>query len=592
MIKCLLFLAFMAHCSVSLAQDILPPVQPWNGRSTALIAANENTWITPAEASGFSKTPSYQETNDWLRRLSSRSPLLNIITIGTSGQGRAITMVIASSEKAFTKETLTKSVKPLLLIQAGIHSGEIDGKDAGMMLLRDIAFGGKNDLLKGVNVLFIPVLNVDGHERTSPYNRVNQRGPDNMGWRTNSRNLNLNRDYAKADTEEIQAVIRVINDFKPDLYLDVHVTDGADYQYDITYGFSEAYSKASGQWLRATLSPFVDAQLRDYGHIPGPLVFSANNMDFTEGMVDYAYSPRFSNGYGDARHLPTILIENHSLKPFRQRVLGTYVFLEAVIRVLSAEGLGLKKAVAIDEALRSSDAVVSWKTNETPDSIRFLGIEAQRKRSEITGAEYVVWTAKPVTETIPLIRYNQPDKIAIWPRAFWIPGVHKDVINRLRIHGIQMEEIKAPREVTANFFKVDQYKLGSSPTEGRVMVNGTFSTLRQKAVFYPGSVRVKTDQPLGNLAIQLLHPGAPDSFFQWGFFLEMFSRTEYIEQYVIEPLAAKMLAENDKLREEFDQKKKDDAAFASSPHRIAEWFYVRTPYFDQNWLIYPVGWEE
>src|SRR5690606_31703643 len=161
---------------------------------------------------------------------------------------REIKMVIATAEKKFTPQALAQSSKPLLLIQAGIHSGEIDGKDASMMLLRDIVNGSKKDLLDRVNLLFIPILSVDGHERSSPYNRVNQRGPSNMGWRTNARNLNLNRDYAKLDTEEIRAVIAVINAYKPDLYLDIHVTDGADYQYDITYGYSESYSPRIAQW--------------------------------------------------------------------------------------------------------------------------------------------------------------------------------------------------------------------------------------------------------------------------------------------------------------------------------------------------------
>ena len=163
-------------------------------------------------------------------------------------------MVIASQDKTFDKAALRSSAKPLLLVQAGIHAGEIDGKDAGMMLLRDIAFGNKKDLLKNVNLLFIPILNVDGHERVSPYNRPNQRGPENMGWRANARNLNLNRDYTKLDSEEIRAVVQVMSDYNPSFYVDLHVTDGADYQYDITYGNVE-YSPAIAQWLDADLSP-------------------------------------------------------------------------------------------------------------------------------------------------------------------------------------------------------------------------------------------------------------------------------------------------------------------------------------------------
>jgi hypothetical protein len=198
-------------------QDILPPVLPWNGKSLALVAKKDNPWITPAEKSDFLKTPDYNETMQWLSRACTGSKIMKMITIGKSAESRDINMVLIAADGALDKESLARSQKPLLLIQAGIHAGEIDGKDATFMLLRDIAFGKKKDLLNGVNILFIPILNVDGHERSSPYNRVNQRGPDNMGWRTNARNLNLNRDYSKEDTEEIKAVIGVMNDYNPAL---------------------------------------------------------------------------------------------------------------------------------------------------------------------------------------------------------------------------------------------------------------------------------------------------------------------------------------------------------------------------------------
>jgi murein tripeptide amidase MpaA len=187
------------------AQSILPQVMEWKGKSESLIAKATNPWITPTEKSGFVTTPTYVETMNWFKKLDAASPLISMVSIGKSDEGRDIYMIIASSEKMVTAAALKKSPKPLLFVQAGIHSGEIDGKDAGMMLLRDIAFGNKKHLLDKVNFLFIPILNVDGHERSSSYNRPNQRGPQNMGWRTNAQNLNLNRDYAKIDTREVSS---------------------------------------------------------------------------------------------------------------------------------------------------------------------------------------------------------------------------------------------------------------------------------------------------------------------------------------------------------------------------------------------------
>lgn len=574
------------------AQGLLPPAPEWKGKSLELIRSQKDRWVTPTETSGFVTTPDYRATMEWLNKLDAESDLIKIVSIGRSLQGRDIKMVIVSATGDFSPEELTSSKKPLLLIQAGIHAGEIDGKDAGMMLLRDIAFGSRKQLVSGVNILFIPILNVDGHERSSPFNRVNQRGPENMGWRSNSRNYNLNRDYAKVDTEEIRAVLGIVNRFKPDLYLDIHVTDGADYQYDITYGFSEHYSPQISSWLSDKLRPAVDDALKQNGHIPGPLVFATNDMDFADGMAEFPYSPRLSNGYGDARHLPTILVENHSLKPFRQRVLGTYVFLEAVIRLLEKETASLHSAIEADQLTRSKQLVLSWKKAAKVDTVAFLGIQSERRKSTITGSDYVVWNAKPIKQRIPYHRFNEPDKITARPKAFWVSPSYPDVIERLRVHGIDMDVIDLAVEVEASFFKIENPRFSSRPMEGHFTVQADAKLVPAREVFYPGSVRISTDQPLGDLAILLLHPESPDSFFQWGFFPDIFSRTEYMEHYVMEPLAAKMLRENPALKQAFESKKQNDSTFASSPYAVYNWFYQKSPYIDKKWLVYPVAVEQ
>ena len=206
----------------------LPPAPAWHGASESLIAAADNPWITPTERNGFVETPNYEATRAWLERLDAASPLIRMETFGRTPQGRDMLVVYASADGAQFDPK-----KPVLLIQAGIHPGEIDGKEAGMMLLRDICFGAKRSLLDHVNLVFIPIFNIDGHERSGPFNRPNQRGPANMGWRNTAQNLNLNRDYVKMDAPEMRALIALIHRVHPDLYLDIHVTDGMDYQYDI-----------------------------------------------------------------------------------------------------------------------------------------------------------------------------------------------------------------------------------------------------------------------------------------------------------------------------------------------------------------------
>ena len=233
-------------------QPFLPPAPEWDGASRALLRGDSDPWVTAFESDpAHDFSPDYAATRAWFDRLDAASDLIRIEQFGTSPEGRPIYAVIASRDGAAFDPS-----KPVLLAQAGIHPGEIDGKDAGMMLLRDIAFYGKDDLLDRVNLILIPILSVDGHERASAYSRPNQRGPRIQGWRNTATNQNLNRDYMKLDQAEMQAVRGLIVKYRPDLYVDIHVTDGMDYQYDVTYGFNGengtfSRSPNSSQWLDA-----------------------------------------------------------------------------------------------------------------------------------------------------------------------------------------------------------------------------------------------------------------------------------------------------------------------------------------------------
>jgi len=590
------------------AQSLLPPVMKWNGKSESLIAKPNNQWITQAEKANFETTPSYEQTMNWFKKLCNSSPLLTLVSIGKSVEGRTIYMLVASTEKNTSAASLKKSTKPLLFAQAGIHSGEIDGKDAGMMLLRDIAFGTKKGLLDKVNFLFIPILSVDAHERFSAFNRPNQRGPENMGWRTNAQNLNLNRDYTKLDTKEVRAVIKVINDYNPTLYMDIHVTDGADYQYDITYDFGgdKSYSPSITNWLSNTFKPAVDEDLKANGHIPGPFLNAVNEMDFSKGNVSFRGGPRFSNEYGDIRHLPSILIETHSLKPYKQRVLGTYVLLESTLKILAIKGRLLQQNTATDRANRANKIPLSWKIpqlseSETkvtaPDSLTLLAVDSKILKSSVTNADYVQWLGKPVTMKVPYYKATVAIDFINRPKGYWIPASCDDVIERLKLHGITMQTITKAQEVTVEMYRITDYKFEDDshklqPFEGHIQVNAKTKVETRKQLFAAGSVYISTDQPLGDLAIILLEPTSKDSFFCWGFFHSIFQRTEYIEAYVMEPMAKKMLEESPELQKEFEQKKAQNPAFANNQNAILTWFYSKTKYYDERYLLYPVGREE
>jgi len=599
------------------AQSYLPPFIEWHGKSESLIANSNNPWITPSEKSGFVTTPDYNETMNWFKNLATASPLLTMVSIGKSVEGRDVFMIIASAEKNVTAASIKTSEKPVFLAQAGIHSGEIDGKDAGMMLLRDIAFGTKKSLLDKVNFLFIPILSVDAHERSSEYNRPNQRGPEKQGWRTNAQNLNLNRDYAKLDTKEIRAVVQVMNEFNPTFYMDIHVTDGADYQYDITFGGVGIQGISTGieEWLETVYKPAADKDLTASGHIPGQLLFALNDIDFSRGNVVIAGGPRFSDSYGILRHMPSLLVENHSLKPYKQRVLGTYVLLESTLKLLATQGQTLKEITEIDKGKRTEKVAMAWKvpqmknavnfdkvselkTTEAPsplpDSLHFLGIASKMVKSQVTNSDYVEWLGKPVTMTIVNYKGTEPTDFIKRPKGYWIPASCDDVIDRLKIHGIKMNIISQPQEVTVEMYRIENAKFENEahetlPFEGHIQVSGTTKTEIRKQFFPTGSVYISTDQPLGDLAITLLEPISKDSFFSWGFFLPIFQRTEYIEAYVMEPMAKKMLEESPTLQKEFEEKIAQDKAFANDQNAILTWFYSKTKFYDDRYLLYPIG---
>nr|WP_228497507.1 MULTISPECIES: M14 family metallopeptidase [Shewanella] len=569
---------------------ILPPAIPWHGASEQLLHKPNTPWVTPFEQHGFVSSPNYDDTVTWLTKLVDSSPMLHMTSIGKSPQGRDIWMIVASKEGATLPTQLSTNRKPNVLVQAGIHSGEIDGKDAGMMLLRDITHGTKASLLDKVNLLFIPILSVDGHERSDKFNRVNQRGPVDMGWRTTAVNLNLNRDYAKADAIEMQHLIRTINIWQPDLYLDVHVTDGIDYQYDVTFGYNvkQGYSPSSFDWLENIYRPEVEAALTRQGHIPGPLVFAIDKSDMSKGLSWWNPSARYSNGYGDARHLPTILIENHSLKPFKQRVLGTYVMLEQTLKTVAKHSTQLKSAINSDKYQHPDKLTLTWKRELQPKGWDFKGIGYTTEHSNISGKDVVRWNGEPkLYPQLPVLGNTKADIQVTRPEAYYIPPQWTHAINTLELHGIRLETLTNPKTLMLQHYQLTDVKFGAKDYESRQTATATVNRTTEKTRLPKGTVKISTAQPLGQLAMLLLEPQAPDSLFYWGEFNTIFTRTEYIEDYAVEVMAAKMLAQDPQLKADFEQALLDKD-FANDSRARLSWFYKRSPYYDNQYQQYPV----
>jgi hypothetical protein len=395
----------------------------------------------------------------------------------------------------------------------------------------------------------------------------------------------------------MRAVRGLVMKYRPDLYVDIHVTDGMDYQYDVTYGYNGengvwSRSPAIARWLDMSFKPAINAALAQRGHIPGELVFGIDDSNPRAGLSDGGLGERFSNGWGSAAHVPTILIENHSLKPYEQRVLGTYVFLEAALRRLAADGAALRAAIAADAALRPAAIAANFAPDSTPAYTRtFKGMLYEMYDSPASGRQEVRWLglADPQAWSLPFFG-SHPTLTLARPAAYWVPGHRADIIERLRLHGIRMETLPAPRTVTVDMLRLDAPRLATAANEGRVAVTVAGVTAERRDWTFPvGSVRVPTDQPLGDIVVLLLEPQSSESFFAWGMFPEVLSRVEYIEGYAIAPLAEAMMAADPALKAAFEAKLAAEPAFAADGDARLQWFYERTPFHDDRFRLYPVG---
>ncbi|GAA3715527.1 M14 family metallopeptidase [Sphingomonas cynarae] len=569
---------------------ILPPALPWSGASERLIVAGDDPWITPAERSDFVTTPRQAETRAWLERLDAASPLISIETFGRTGEGRDLLLVRAS--KGAGKDG---TPKPVVLVQAGIHAGEIDGKDAGLMLLRDIALRGKHALLDRVDLVFVPIYNVDGHERMSRWNFPALRGPLEKGYVGNARNINLNRDYAKADAPETRAMIALLRRLDPVLYIDCHVSDGFDMQYDITFTYAGwgryAYHRATADWLTERFGPKVMRALSRAGHIPTIYPSPVDTRTPVSGIRQAPEGPRYSTGYGDFIGVPTVLVENHMLKPYRQRVLGTYVLLEAALALAASDGDRIAAAKAGDRSSRPATMLTRWQPAAQPIGWveRFRGIAFDTYRSPATGRLEQRWTGKPVTFRMPVIG-QEPVETVTLPKAWWVPGEQVEVIDRLRLHGIDFETTASPQR--AHLDRVRLREVAVQPAQdGRLPIKASFDHEPVVETLPAGTVRVPADQPLGLLAAALLEPEAPDSLLAWGFFPEILSAPPRAEDFIDAPLAEALLERDATIRTAFAAKVAAEPAFAADGAQRLAWLRERLPGRDRFHHVYPV-WRE
>ncbi len=569
-----------------MAQNILdlPPARPWSGRSEQLIAQPGDAWITPAEAANFQTTPRYAEVRGWLERLAAASPLLTMHPFGRTGEGRELLYVRASKGGP---------AKPVVLVQAGIHSGEIDGKDAGLMLLRDIALRGKDHLLDHVDLVFVPIYNIDGHEQLSAWNFPHLRGPAEKGRKASARNIDLNRDYAKVDAPETRAMIGLLRELDPILYVDCHVSEGFDMQYDVTFTYAGwgkyARHRATADWLQGRFGPAVTQALTKAGHTPTIYPSPIDTREPTKGIRYSPEGPRYSTGYGDFIGVPTVLVENHMLKPYRQRVLGTYVLLEAALKIAAQDANRIAVAKATDRASRPAELLTRWAPAPQPIGWveQFKGIAFDTYLSPASGQLEQRWRGQPITFRMPIIGQQATESVRL-PKAWWVPAAQAEVLDRLRLHGITFETLATPRTLPLDQVRLIDPKL-LTPNEGRVPLAATFVHETSEQTLPAGSVRVPADQPNGLLAAALLEPESQDSFLAWGFFPEMLAPAPSTDAFVLAALGERLLATNASVKAAFEAKLRAEPAFAASPGARLAWLYERAGPGHPYHLQYPIA---
>jgi murein tripeptide amidase MpaA len=554
-------------------------------------------WLTDYEKSGYTRTPRYAETMAYARRLESASPWVRVESFGRSPEGRDLPLIIVSKDRAFTPRAAAKTGKAVVLVQNGIHAGEIDGKDACLMLLRDMVISkSKASLLDHVILLVIPIYNVDGHERVSRYNRINQSGPEEMGWRVTGQNLNLNRDYMKADAPETQAWLRLFNAWMPDFFIDAHVTDGADFQHVVTYSIESHTNLAEPvrRWVRDRYLPGVIPRLTHDGVTAAPYIFLKDDLDPLQGTMGGTASPRFSTMYVTLHNRPGLLIETHMMKQYRPRVEATYRMIEGTLRFLQRDADALRAAVRkADEETASGlgpGFPLRFDLVMTPnDSMVYMGYRQHNQKSDLSGKNWVTYTKEPFTATVPRYDSIRATVSVDPPAAYLIPPQWQTVIERLKLHGVVLERLTAPLETEVEMTRFAKPSWQSEPFEGRHPVTYATTTFRQKRTFPKGTVLARMHQKAARVLVHLLEPEAPDAFAAWGFFDAVFEQKEYAEDYVMEPMAREMLSRDPALRKEFDAKVATDTLFARDPSARLNFFYERSPYWDPNVLLYPVA---
>ncbi|MBS1601413.1 MAG: M14 family metallopeptidase [Bacteroidetes bacterium] len=548
---------------------------------------------TPFELSEGRRTATYYECIDFYKRLDAQSPQLSIKEMGLSDAGYPYHVLLFSNDGVSDPAAWHRKGKLVFLINNGIHPGEPDGIDASMLLLRDLVTK-KIHLPDNIALAVIPLYNIGGALNRGPSSRVNQNGPETYGFRGNAQNLDLNRDFTKCDSRDAQSFSRIFHWVDPDIQIDNHVSDGADYQYTMTL-LSSQWNKLGGElgtFLHETFQPalFAGMEKKGWGMTPYVDFEQGNPGRGWEGFYD---EPRYSSGYATLFHTMAFMPETHMLKPFKDRVHSTYALMQTMIEEASLHRAELlekrKKDIAAD--LQTTRLALDWKVDTTRwDMLAFKGYEAAYKPSEVTGAPRLYYDhSRPFDKPVRFYNYFTAAAYATVPSAYIIPQGWHSVTDLLALNGVTMRRLTKDSVIKVTAYHIADYRSSPHPYEKHHRNTGTSVVTDTVTIqFLRGDFVISTNQPARRFLVEMLEPTGEDSYFAWNFFDAILQQKEGYSAYRWEDVAGPWLAAHPEVKALLEEKKRSDSIFAHRPSAQLDFVYKHSPWYEPAHLRYPV----
>ncbi len=551
------------------------------------------TILTKFEQSKGKQSPTYFEIIDWWKKLDTQSGKVKMLPMGMTDAGYPLHLVVVSNNGDHNFDNIRKNNKRVILINNGIHPGEPDGIDASMLLVRDIVTN-KYKIPDNLVLAFIPVYNIGGCLNRSAYYRVSQDGPEEFGFRGNSQNLDLNRDFIKCDSRDARAFTEIFHLTDPDVFVDNHVSNGADYQHVMTL-LTTQNSKLGGvlgEYISKTFEPGIYASMKEKGYDLIPYVNSFGDTP-DNGWPEYWDSPRYASGYAALWHTFSFVPETHMLKPYDQRVKATYELMKSFIEFTAKNSEQIKKLRnQTKQAVKTTtEFPLTWSLDRSVfKEVLYKGYEAGRKPSDISGLPRLYYDRnKPYEKQVKIFNHFVPKTFIKKPKAYIIPQGWWKVIDLLKLNKVQMTQLKKDSTIEVEVYRIDDYKTAPRQYEMHHLNSDVKTTASlQKIQFKRGDWYIPMNQVANRFLIETLEPHGEDSYFAWNYFDAILSQKEGYSAYVFEDIAADYLKKNPGLKKQLDERKVSDTAFANNGRAQLTFVYQNSPWYEPAHMRYPV----